>query len=203
MVVSVNANPPNPLPGHITTITADFTQNSSGQTIPCNLPGGIPVAFSATEGAITPPLAVTMIGTATSSLTTNNLASLVCATVEPTAENFLVCQAINPGFYRLNWGCVCTDTGDDHVIIGSFNQLQGNALMNQINGWAFDSTTSMVTLIGTLSFGTATILNNAVYNHNDIVNIAVLTQTTSNDYLLSLATCPIRALALSLSYKLL
>ena len=97
MVVSVNANPPSPLPGHITTITADFTQ-TAWVTIPCNLPDGIPVAFSTTEGTITPPLAVTMSGVATSSLTTNNLASLVCATIDPTAENFLICQAVNSGF---------------------------------------------------------------------------------------------------------
>ena len=186
IVVFANSIPSTALPGQITVITADFTKNSDGQPIACSLPDGILVAFNTTEGTITPTTAGTVNGIATSYLSTNSTTAITCIIVEPTQENYMTCtlvQSSEPGFYRLNWGCGCSDTGNEHIIIGSYNQVGSN----QLYGWVFDQTSCAT--ISPQIFGTNTILNNAVYNNNDIVNIATLTQTPANNYVIYLVTC--------------
>jgi len=189
MMVSTYPVPTNPLPGQPSTINADFTMNSSGQPISsCHIPNSVQVAFNTTQGTVTPPTSGTINGIASTTLSPINLAARVCATVEPTAENFTICNSVNTGFYRLNWGCVCTDVGNQHILIGSYNDLQSNAIANWIYGWVFDVTkTTSCTAITPLSLGTTFIINSAVYNYSDTIYLALVAWTGSS-YEIILAT---------------
>jgi len=185
--MALQANPATPWLGGSSTITANFTQNSNGQPIGSCLPDGTPVLFTTTYGTITPAAATTISGTATASLSSDRLAT-TCAVAGPGAENYQECTIVNSipqGLYRLNYGCICSDTtGTEHILIGSYN----NTGVNQIEGWVFDEVQAICSQISPLILTPDILYNVAVYNEADIINIAVLT-TTSNSYNLSLATC--------------
>ena len=75
IIMSLYTGPSNLLPGIITTITADFTQNSSGEVIGNCLPDGTPIAFGALNGTVTPITATTLNGLATTLLSLNSTGS--------------------------------------------------------------------------------------------------------------------------------
>ena len=91
-------------------------------------------------------------------------------------------------YYRLNWGCICTDVGNEHILIGSYNALQSNAIQNWIYGWVLILAPNIsCTAITPLSLETAFIIDSAVYNYSDTIYLALLAWTGSS-YLISLAT---------------
>ena len=137
MVVNLANIPTNPLPNQLTTINADFTKNSNGDTIPdCNIPDGVPVTFSTNQGILNSTSATTVNGIATTTLSPNNQSAKVCATVAPSQENYTLCSVVNPGFNRLNWGCVCGQTGDEGYFIGA--SADSASTDNKISAWSFD-----------------------------------------------------------------
>jgi predicted outer membrane repeat protein len=298
--VSLAIDPATVAPGELTTIKATFSSDC--------IPNGIPVAFSVTDGTVTPTESVTLDGVATTTLhaSYNGLAFTITATVGPNAENYSLSltstpDPILPGislvkliesnstsscwpgvvvplgstmnisylvtntgnvtlaninvtddqgyvitqststllpseeststasgaapamsqlhknvamvtaskvgsgsvdvsatvtayatsiptdFYRFNWGCVCSDTGTSHFLIGSRNNPLLNA--NSLYGYIFDATSTPSLHTGTpLDFGTHVIMNSAVYNTAGIMNIAVLTQSPGDSSSITLVT---------------
>jgi len=189
ILMAIQASPSNLLPGIVSNITADFTQNSSGQPIGSCMPDGSPVAFSTPAGTVTPPIVLTISGQAKTLLSLTSTAS-VCArdadAPDTTLSEQCTAATFDPlGLYRLNYGCICSDTtGTQHILVGSYN----NTGLNSIEGWVFDEVTASCVQISPLIVTPDILYNVAVYNNADIINLAVLT-TTSNSYTLSLATC--------------
>jgi len=185
MKVALNVNPPSPLPGQNTTINADFTKNSDGDTIAgCHIPDGTPVNFSSNQGLIAPTSASTVNGLAPTTLTPNNQSAQVCALVGPGQENFLDCSMTNPGFNRVNWGCLCGEGGYNGVFIGAYVDPAGIA--NRLMGWTFDGTSCA--FITELNYTTTAIINHVVFNATGTISIGILAQQSDNSYRVDLAT---------------
>jgi len=116
------------------------------------------------------------IGTATG---TTALSTVVTASASAYATSI----PVNP--YRYNFGCICTDEGEEHILIGSHNmpELDGNSL----DFWMFNETPT-VSFIGSLDLGQQIIMDSATYNTELGMNIAVLTQTQEGDTAIVLVT---------------
>lgn len=187
IIMAIQANPASPWLGGTSTITTDFTQNSSGQQIGACFPDGTPILFTTSFGTITPTSAATVGGIATATASTNRLAT-TCAIAGPGAEDYSQCVIIDPipqGLYRLNFGCICSDTTTtQHILIGSYNSTGTNSL----KGWVLDGNSPVCSLITPLILTPNILYNVAVYNEQDIINLSILTTTTSNGHNLSLAT---------------
>jgi len=165
-----------------TTIKATFSSDC--------IPDGVPVAFSSTDGILTPTIASTVNGTASSTLSGHHTLQLtLTATVGPDAENYFLSSVatsvpVNP--YRFNFGCLCSDLGTQHVLIGSHNMptLEGNTL----DCWVFDEEpTATCTKVAALNIGAQVIMDSATYNNGTGMNIAILTQTQEGSTALILA----------------
>jgi uncharacterized repeat protein (TIGR01451 family) len=116
------------------------------------------------------------IGTATG---TTTLSTVVTASASAYATSI----PVNP--YRFNFGCICSDVGGYHILIGSHNMpsLQGNS----IDFWSFTEP-STVDFVGALDLGERIIMDSATYNTDLGMNIAVLTQTQEGDTSIILVT---------------
>jgi len=95
------------------------------------------------------------------------------------------------GTYRINWGCLCDDSGPTHILVGSYNDGVNNA----IKGWEFDEgAESCAALASSINLGNATILSKAVYNtvdsfDNNVIYLAYVTQAPEQNCVLNLAKC--------------
>ena len=153
------------------------------------LPDGTPVAFSTTDGTITPTLALTIDGVATTTLSGYGALQLtLTATIGPDVETYVLSNIatsipVNP--YRFNFGCICSDTGGEHILIGSHNMtsLDGNSL----DCWTFNETPT-VSFINSLDLGQQIIMDSATYNTEAGMNIVLLTQTQEGDTAIVLVT---------------
>jgi predicted outer membrane repeat protein len=153
------------------------------------LPDGTPVAFSTTDGIITHTLALTVDGVATTTLSGYGALQLtLTVTIGPDAEDYVVSNIatsvpVNP--YRFNFGCICSDTGEEHILIGSHNMpsLDGNSL----DFWVFNETPT-ASFIHSLDLGQQIIMDSATYNTDLGMNIAVLTQTQQGNTSIVLVT---------------
>ena len=164
IIMSVQASPSNLLPGILSIITADFTQDSSGDNIGSCMPNGSPITFSAANGTVVPTTAETANGLAITLLSLNSTGS-ICAwdadVLDIIDSEQCITVTYRPlGLYRPNWGCICSDTGTQHVLISSNNGTTTNSL----SGWVFDSATNTVSSINQLIFTPDILYNVAVYN---------------------------------------
>ena len=189
MEVGAIVAPAFPLSAQPITFIADFTENSNGQTITeCHIPDGTPVAFSTPQGTIAPALGATVNGQADALLTTTANPILLKFEVGPGQEAFDASFELfvsHTGYSRLNWGCICSDSGTQHVVIGSYV----NSNDNSIRGFVFDSGMGTCTEITpALDFSSSIIVNHVVYNQAGQINIALLLQSGTN-YSIQLATC--------------
>jgi predicted outer membrane repeat protein len=169
ITLSVATGPAIVLPGGAVTFTATFS--------PSCIPDGTPVAFTITDGTITPTVSSTINGQRSAIWSNFYAEAEACVTT----DSQMVCTTVNAGHARYNYGCVCTDTGDQHILIGAYNDpLLEN---NQLLGCIFDSSSSTTTAFGSLNLGAQLIYSVAVYNYNEATYIALLTKNDENYYL--------------------
>lgn len=171
--MSLAADPTFIVPGLPTTLTVTFTS--------C-IPDGTPVIFSSIDTAITPSISSTVQGKASASLSSDFNAIHACATTDSQS----ICMTLNTGYARFNFGCMCTDKGSQHILIGSYNDPAG--IDNKLMGCVFDADTSTTISITPADLGTQVLNSVAVYNTDNSTYIALLTKQNDN-YLLRLATC--------------
>ncbi|HML19525.1 MAG TPA: hypothetical protein PKD74_03010 [Candidatus Dependentiae bacterium] len=118
------------------------------------------------------------IGTATG---TTTLSTVVTASASAYATSI----PVNP--YRFNFGCICTDTGEEHILIGSHNMPTLDS--NTLDCWLFDEgPTATANMISSVDIGSQIIMDSATYNTDAGMNIAVLTQTEAGDTAIVLVT---------------
>lgn len=84
--------------------------------------------------------------------------------------------SVPTGSYRLNWGCLCSDiTNSRHTFIGSRNlqtSLDPVALSGYMLGATFNPTNTTIQAI--FNEQTLPVINSAVYNTENEINIAIL-----------------------------
>jgi predicted outer membrane repeat protein len=147
------------------------------------IPDGTSVTFSTIYGLVTPTTCLTIHSTCSALASTDFSQAQVCATT----DNQTVCTIFNTsGYARFNFGCTCTDSDNQRLLIGSYNDIAGSH--NLLMGYIFDSSTNTTTAITPVDLGSHIIENIVVYNTDSIVYIALLTKQNENCFL-RLATC--------------
>jgi hypothetical protein len=155
--------------GAPTSFTVTFTPNS--------IPDDTPVLFSVTEGTVKPTTGLTVKGTCSASAFTTLSHAHVCAT----CDGQTLCTPFSTaGYARFNFGCICTDSGDQHILLGSYNDLAG--IHNRLVGYIFNSTIKTTIPTASVDFGSHLIIDIAVYNTDNTVYIALLTKQYDNYY---------------------
>jgi predicted outer membrane repeat protein len=169
ITMSITTDPALVLPGEQLMFTATFSSSC--------IPDGTPVLFRTTDGTITPTSSSTLNGQCSATLSDFYAAAQACATT----DSQTLCTTINAGLSRFNFECVCSDTGNEHLLVGVYNDP--NLEHNKLLGYLFDTSSSTTTTLPPLDLGAQLIYNVAVYNVNNNSYIALLTKQDNNYYL--------------------
>jgi predicted outer membrane repeat protein len=168
ITVTSSLDPAIVIPGRDTSFAITFTPNC--------IPDGTPVVFSITDGTVTPTLSVTTNGKAVAIL--NGL--YAAGRVEAIVDKQMLSALLRKGHARYNFGCVCNDADNKHVLVGIYNDPDSNH--NLLLGCLFDANNTTTLRFDSIDFGSELIYNMAVYNVDDTVYIALLTKQGTNHY---------------------
>ena len=106
------------------------------------------------------------------------------STATASATAYATSIPVNP--YRFNFGCICSDTEDAHIFVGSRNipSLTNNTL----ECWIFDaSATPTCNFAAALDLGSHIIMDSATYNNDNGMNLLILTNDQDGTCYLNLA----------------